>query len=136
MVPNLRNVLECSFLPALEPVVVVLVNTEQKHLPLICFTAWDTFREDICQDPKCIHIAYDIKSKHTDNEHDGIFIHLTNAVHYHFKKVITILDDHPHKISLANILRNDLCLNMSYLVELAKYLVFENCQDHALCIRN
>ncbi|KAG2336601.1 hypothetical protein BDR05DRAFT_953250 [Suillus weaverae] len=102
--PNLRDVLELSFLPALEPVVVVSVDTERERTPLIRFTAWDTFREDIRQDPKSNRAAHDIKSKHTDNEHDGIFVHLANAVHHHFEKAATILDGHPHKMSLANIL--------------------------------
>jgi hypothetical protein len=102
--PNLRDVLEHSFLPALEPVVVVSVDTERERTPLIRFTAWDTFREDIRQDPERNHAAHDIKSRHTDDEHDGIFVHLTNAVHHHFEKAATILDGHPHKMSLANIL--------------------------------
>jgi len=102
--PNLRDALERSFLSTLESAAVVPANTERERTPLVRFMAWDTFREDIRQDPKRNRAAHDIKSHHTDVEQDGIFVRLTNAVDDHFEKAATILDGNPNKMTLAKIL--------------------------------
>jgi hypothetical protein len=102
--PNLRDALERSFLSTLEPAAVVSADTERERTPLIRFMAWDTFREDIRQDPKRNRAAHDIKSHHTDIEHDGIFVRLADAVDHHFEKAATILDGNPHRLTLAKIL--------------------------------
>lgn len=102
--PDLREALRGSFLSTLEPAVVIQADTERERTPLIRFMAWDTFREDVRQDPKRRRAAQDIKSPHTDGEHNGIFNRLADAVHDHFEKASTILDGHPHKLTLAKIL--------------------------------
>jgi hypothetical protein len=66
--------------------------------------AWDTFGMDVRGDRKRRRAALDLKSQHTNDEHNGIFVRLAVAVDHHFEKASTILEGHPHKLTLAKIL--------------------------------
>jgi hypothetical protein len=102
--PNLRDTLKRSFLSTLESAMVVPMNTDRERTPLVRFMAWDTFGMDIRGDPKRRRAALDLKSQHTSDEHNGIFVRLAVAVDHHFEKASTILEGHPHKLTLAKIL--------------------------------
>jgi hypothetical protein len=102
--PDLRDVLESSFLPTLQSAIVPPANTERERTPLLRLTGWDTWMHHLRSDPKQKAAANDIKSKHMQEEHGGIFTRLTEAVSDHFKKSSSILDGHPDKLTLAKIL--------------------------------
>jgi len=65
---------------------------------------WDTFMDHIRKNPKQRQAVKDIKQHHTAEEHGGVFTHLAEAVEDHFKKASTILDGHPHKLTLSKLL--------------------------------
>ncbi|KAG0692522.1 hypothetical protein DFH29DRAFT_882371 [Suillus ampliporus] len=102
--PDLRTSLKGAFLPALDASLVVPADTERERTPLVRCMGWDKFMPDIRMDPKQRRAADDLKKKHTAEEYDGVLNRLADAVSHHFEKASTILDGHPHKLSLCKIL--------------------------------
>ncbi|KAG1837985.1 hypothetical protein DFJ58DRAFT_734081 [Suillus subalutaceus] len=87
--PDLKDALKAVFLPAFDVPLVVPADTERSGLP--SFDAWR-------------HTAEEIKKKHSPEEHGGVLTQLTVAIQDHMGKASTILDGHPHRLSLSKIL--------------------------------
>ncbi|KAG1785486.1 uncharacterized protein HD556DRAFT_1314257 [Suillus plorans] len=102
--PNLKSTLKATFLPAVELSLVVPANTERERTPLIRFMGWDRFEVELRMNPARRRAAEQIKKKHSDDEFGGILTRLAAAVQDHMARASTILDGHPHRLSLSKIL--------------------------------
>ncbi|KAG2121482.1 hypothetical protein DEU56DRAFT_927410 [Suillus clintonianus] len=102
--PNLKETLKATFLPAIDVPLVVPADTERERTPLVKFMGWDKFQNDVRMNPAQRRAAEQIKKKHTEEEHGGIFPRLAIAIQDHFVRAATILDGHPQRLSLAKIL--------------------------------
>jgi hypothetical protein len=65
---------------------------------------WDKFMPNIHMNPAQRRVVEQIKKKHSEEEHSGLLSHLAIAIKDHMEKASTILDDHPHRLSLLKIL--------------------------------
>ncbi|KAG1788380.1 uncharacterized protein HD556DRAFT_1312140, partial [Suillus plorans] len=102
--PDVKAILQATFLPAIDVALVVPADTERERTPLTRFMGWDKFKVDLRMNPAQRRAADEIKSKHTDDEHDGILVDLASTVREHMAKASTILDGHPHRLSLSKLL--------------------------------
>lgn len=102
--PDLKATLKASFLPAFDVPLVVPADTERERTPLVRCMGWDKFMPDVRLNPAQRRAADEIKKKHSPEEHDGLLSRLAVAIQDHMAKASTILDGHPHKLSLSKIL--------------------------------
>ncbi|KAG2134202.1 uncharacterized protein EDB93DRAFT_1254626 [Suillus bovinus] len=102
--PDVRSALQATFIPAVEHSLVVPANTERERTPLMRFMGWDKFQVDLRMNPTQRRAAEQIKKKHTDDEFGGIITCLSNAVRDHMARASSILDGHPHRLSLSKLL--------------------------------
>ncbi|KAG2092333.1 uncharacterized protein F5147DRAFT_657735, partial [Suillus discolor] len=102
--PDVKSTLKATFLPAVDLSLVVPANTERERTPLMRFMGWDKFEVEIRMNPKQRRAAEEIKKKHSDDEFGGILTCLAVAVRDHMTRASTILDGHPHRLSLSKIL--------------------------------
>ncbi|KAG1846662.1 hypothetical protein C8R48DRAFT_677762 [Suillus tomentosus] len=102
--PDLKSTLKATFLPAVELSLVVPANTERERTPLMRFMGWDKFEVELRTNPAQRRAAEQIKKKHSDDEFGGILTCLAAAVQDHMTRASTILDGHPHRLSLSKIL--------------------------------
>jgi hypothetical protein len=65
---------------------------------------WDKFEVDLRMNPTQRRAADEIKKKHTEEECGGILTRLASTIRDHMAKASTILDGHPHRLSLAKLL--------------------------------
>ncbi|KAG1813026.1 hypothetical protein EV424DRAFT_1541900 [Suillus variegatus] len=102
--PDIKSTLKATFLPAVELSLVVPANTERERTPLMRFMGWDKFKVELRINPAQRRAAEQIKKKHSDDEFRGILTCLAAAVQDHMTRASTILDGHPHRLSLSKIL--------------------------------
>jgi hypothetical protein len=102
--PDLKAVLKASFLPAFDVPLVVPADTERERTPLVKCMGWDKFMPDVRMNPAQRRAAEQIKKKHSEEEHGGLLSRLAIAIKDHMEKASTILDGHPHRLSLSKIL--------------------------------
>ncbi|KAG2081057.1 hypothetical protein BD769DRAFT_1684432 [Suillus cothurnatus] len=88
----------------LDVALVVPANTERERTPLMRFMGWDKFEVELRMNPNQRRAAEQIKKKHTDDESSGILTRLAATVRDHMMKASTILDGHPHRLSLSKLL--------------------------------
>ncbi|KAG2335456.1 hypothetical protein BDR05DRAFT_954064, partial [Suillus weaverae] len=104
VVSDLRAALDTTFLPALDVPLVVPADTERERTPLVRCMGWDKFMPDIRMNPVQRQAADQIKKKHSAEEHGGLLSRLAVAIKDHMAKASTILDGHPHKLTLSKVL--------------------------------
>jgi Orsellinic acid/F9775 biosynthesis cluster protein D len=102
--PDLKATLKASFLPTFDVPLVVPADTERERTPLVRCMGWDRFAPEIRMDRAQRRAADEIKKKHTPDEHGGLLIRLAVAIEDHMTKASTILDGHPHRLTLSKIL--------------------------------
>ncbi|KAG1830498.1 hypothetical protein DFJ58DRAFT_848448 [Suillus subalutaceus] len=102
--PDIRTTLQATFLPTLDIALVVPAETERERTPLTRFMGWDKFLEELRMNPTQRRAAEQIKKKHTDDESGGIITRLAATVRDHMARASTILDGHPHRLSLSKLL--------------------------------
>jgi hypothetical protein len=102
--PEIKSTLQAMFLPTLDVALVVPANTERERTPLMRFMGWDKFEVELRMNPNQRRAAEQIKKKHTDDESSGILTRLAATVRDHMMKASTILDGHPHRLSLSKLL--------------------------------
>ncbi|KAG2139941.1 hypothetical protein BD769DRAFT_1663117 [Suillus cothurnatus] len=102
--PDLKAMLKASFLPAFNVPLVVLADTEQERTPLVKCMGWDKFMPNVHMNPAQRQAVEQIKKKYSEEEHGSLLSCLAIAIKDHMEKASTILDGHPHRLSLLKIL--------------------------------
>lgn len=102
--PDVKTIIETTFLPSLDVALVLPANTERERTPLMRFMGWDKFEVELRMNPTQRRAADEIKKKHAENECGGILVRLAATVRAHMARASTILDGHPHRLSLAKLL--------------------------------
>jgi len=102
-VPNVRDSLEAMLSTMSQSPLVASPDTDRGRTPLMQFMGWDTFMPDIRKDPNQRRLLHNLKQKHTPGEYEGIFPRLVEAVQDHFKEAHTILDGHPHRLTILKV---------------------------------
>ncbi|KAG2360975.1 hypothetical protein BDR07DRAFT_1377592 [Suillus spraguei] len=102
--PDVKATLQSIFIPAVDRSLVVPANTERERSPLMRFMGWDRFLVELRMNPTQRRAADKIKKKHTDDESGGILACLDSTVRDHMRRASTILDGHPHRLSLSKLL--------------------------------
>jgi hypothetical protein len=102
--PDVKAIIQATYLPTLDVALVVPANTERERTPLMRFMGWDKFEVDLRMNPTQRRAADEIKKKHTEEECGGILTRLASTIRDHMAKASTILDGHPHRLSLAKLL--------------------------------
>lgn len=102
--PDIKPTIEATLLPAVDVALLVTEAKEREFTPLTRFMGWDTFKLQLRKVPTQKQAADDIKKDHKDDELGGILAHLSMTVRHHMSRASTILDDHPHRLSLYKLL--------------------------------
>ncbi|KAG1830491.1 hypothetical protein DFJ58DRAFT_736947 [Suillus subalutaceus] len=102
--PDIRATLEATFLPQNDVALIGPTETEQWRTPLVHFMDWDKFQVELWMNPIQRLAADDIKKRHTSEESGGILTRLAATVRDHMTRASTILDGHPHRLSLSKLL--------------------------------
>jgi hypothetical protein len=103
---GLTKVLNDAFAPSLYVPLVQPALSPEERRPLIKAMAWDEFMKDLRSDPSQVKAIQKLKDKHSDMECHGIFSALKDLIQSHMDMAATILDGHPHKLTLAKALLN------------------------------
>jgi hypothetical protein len=103
-VSDLRTTLKTEFLPRFDVPLVVPADTERERTPLVRCMGWDKFMPEIRMNPVQRRAADQIKKNHSEEEHGGLLSTLAIAIKDHMAKASTILDGHPHKLTLSKVL--------------------------------
>jgi Orsellinic acid/F9775 biosynthesis cluster protein D len=102
--PDLKAALQTKFLAARDVPLVIPPNTERERTPLVRCMGWDKFSPDVRMNPTQRRAADQIKNKHSPEEHGGLLTRLAAAIKDHMAKASSILDGHPHKLTLSKVL--------------------------------
>jgi hypothetical protein len=103
--PNVETALQATFLPGFEARCGIEHNTtDDDVMPHVRLMGWDKFEVELRVNPTQRQAADDIKKMHTETECGGILMRLSATVRDHMARASTILDEHPHRLSLARLL--------------------------------
>jgi hypothetical protein len=99
--PDVTATIQATFLPAIDHALVTRADAERESTPLMRIMGWDKFKVELRMNPSQRLAAFNIKKNHTDEELSGVLTRLAATVRDHMTTASTILDGHPHRLSLS-----------------------------------